>query len=124
MLVFHEALYFRLKLKASLLCPNQMRDAGIKIEDVPMQFDAAFSHSIKVNNILEIPLEMHGVISHIRTRLPTDEELENYWQGLLQSVAARVQHISAISPCPKPSAQLVSKEEEKEHLNEAKDEDK
>jgi hypothetical protein len=83
MLVFHEALYFGSKLKESLLCPDQMRDTGSKIEDVLMQFHAASSHSIKVNNALEIPLEMHGVISHIQTRLPTDEELESYRQGLL-----------------------------------------
>ena len=142
MLVFHEALYFGSKLKESLLCPNQMRDAGIKIEDVPMQYDAASSHSIKVNDVLEIPLEMHGVISHIQTRLPTEDELENYRQGLLQSVeltadvpwepysdkfaeqenvAARARHISAISPRPKPSAQLTSEEEEKEHSDEAED---
>jgi hypothetical protein len=37
----------------------------------------------KFNNVLEIPLEIHGVISHIRTQLPTNEELENYRQGLL-----------------------------------------
>jgi hypothetical protein len=59
---------------------NEM-DAGIKIEDVPMQYDSASSHSIKVNDVLEITLEMHGVISHIRTRLPTEDELENYRQG-------------------------------------------
>jgi hypothetical protein len=67
MLVFHRAHYFRSKLKELLLCPNQMRDAGIKIEDVPMQFDASSSHCIKVNDVLEIPLEMHGVILHIQT---------------------------------------------------------
>jgi hypothetical protein len=51
MLVFHEALYFGSKLKELLLCPNQMRDAGIKIKDVPMQFDAASSHSIKFKQV-------------------------------------------------------------------------
>jgi hypothetical protein len=39
-----------------------------------------------------------------------------------EHAAARVRHISAISPRPKPSAQLASKEEEKEHLDEAQDE--
>jgi hypothetical protein len=55
-----------------------------------MQFDAASSHSINVNTVLEIPLEMHGVISHIQTQLPTKDELENYRQGLLQSVELTV----------------------------------
>jgi hypothetical protein len=40
-----------------------------------------------------------------------------------ENVAAKVRHNSAISPSPKPSAQLASKEEEKEHLDEAEDED-
>jgi hypothetical protein len=30
MLVFHEALYFGSKLKESLLCPKQMRAAGVR----------------------------------------------------------------------------------------------
>jgi hypothetical protein len=137
MLVFHEALYFGSKVKESLLCPNQMRDAGIKIEDVPIQFDTSSSHSIKVDGTLEIPLEMHGIISYIKkTQLPTDEELDRYHEGLLQSVeltadtpwepyskkfaeqehAARTaRHVSAMRetrPCSEPSAS-----------NEAKDED-
>jgi hypothetical protein len=86
MLVFHAALYFGVQLQESLLCPNQMRAAGITIDDAPIQFDASSSHSIKVNGTLEIPLEMHGVISHLRTRLPTDEELALYRDGQFQSV--------------------------------------
>jgi hypothetical protein len=84
--VFHEALYFGAQLKESLLCPNQMRAAGIMIDDAPIQFDASSSHSIKVEGMLEIPLEMHGVISHLRTRLPTDDELALYRDGQFQSV--------------------------------------
>jgi hypothetical protein len=49
------------------------------IEDAPIQFDAssspALSIKVKKHMLVEIPLEMHGVISHIRTRLPTKEEL-------------------------------------------------
>jgi hypothetical protein len=85
-LVFHEALYFGNGLKESLLCPNQMQAAGIKIKDVPIQFDALSSHLIKVNGTLDIPLEMHGIISHLKTRLPTSEELELYWAGQFQSI--------------------------------------
>jgi hypothetical protein len=82
MLVLHTALYFGQQLsKESLQCPNQMRAAaGVMIEDAPMQFDASSSssHSIKVKGTLKkIPLEMHGVILHLRTsRLPTTEEIE------------------------------------------------
>lgn len=86
MLVIHEALYFGSKLKDSLLCPNQLRAAGVQVHEAPTQFDPSSSHSIVVKDTLEIPLEMHGVISFLNTRLPTDEEIENYRAGLLQSV--------------------------------------
>jgi hypothetical protein len=138
MLVFHEALYFGQQLKESLLCPNQMRAAGVTIEDAPIQVDASSSHSIKIRGTLEIPLEMHGVISHLRTRLPTNEEIELYREGQFQSVdltedtpwepyskefarredAARVARsilaIQVTSPRPKPSPRHASEEEEKE----------
>jgi hypothetical protein len=44
------------------------------------------SHSIKVKGMLEIPLEMHGAISHLRTRLPTNDEPVVYHDGQFQSV--------------------------------------
>ena len=86
MLVVHEALYFGNNLKESLLCPNQIRAAGNIVNDTPIQFDAASSHSIKVPNRVELPLEMRGVISFLSTRLPTESELESYRSGYLQFV--------------------------------------
>ena len=86
MLVIHEALYFGTKLQESLLCPNQLRAAGNIVCDVPTQFDNTSSHSITIPGTLEIPLEMHGVISYLDTRLPTEEELEQYRAGQFQSV--------------------------------------
>jgi hypothetical protein len=66
MLVIHEALYIGTKLQESLLCPNQLRAAGNIVRDVPMQFDNTSSHSIlTILGTLEIPLEMHGVISYL-----------------------------------------------------------
>ena len=41
---------------------------------------------ITVPGKLELPLEMHGVISHLRTCKPTVAEVERYQAGLLQSV--------------------------------------
>ena len=78
MLVIHEALFFGSKLKESLLCPNQLRAAGNIVQDAPRQFDASSSHSITVPGSVEIPLQMHGVISFLETRLPTMEEIEQY----------------------------------------------
>ena len=86
MLVIHEALYFRNKLKESLLCPNQLRVAGNVVQDVPIQFDASSSHLISVPGTLEIPLEMHRVISYLDTWLLMAEELEQYRAGHFQSV--------------------------------------
>ena len=65
-LVIHEALYFGTKLKDSLLCPNQLRAAGVQVKDAPIQFDAASPHSVSVPGKLDIPLEMHGVIFYKR----------------------------------------------------------
>ena len=45
-LVIHEALYFGSKLKELLLCPNQIRANGIRVEDTPAQFDSHLSHSL------------------------------------------------------------------------------
>jgi hypothetical protein len=86
MLVIHEALYFGERLKESLLCPNQVRAAGNLVRDAPMQFDASSSHSITIPGKLEIPLEMHGVISYVRTRKPTVKEIDQYQLGEFQSV--------------------------------------
>ena len=86
MLVIHEALYFGDRLKESLLCPNQLRAAGVLVQDTPIQFDSTSAHSLTIPGKLELPLEMHGVISHLRTRRPTADEVERYQAGLLQSV--------------------------------------
>ena len=67
LLIIHEALYFGSSLQESLLCPNQLRAHGIKVDDTPVQFDSNSSHSIIVSDQLEIPLDMHGVASSFRT---------------------------------------------------------
>ena len=85
-LIVHEALYFGDRLQGSLLCPNQLRAAGNLVHDVPTQFDSSSRHSIVVPNQLEMPIELHGVISHLRTRQPTNDEIQRYQAGLLQSV--------------------------------------
>lgn len=86
MLVIHEALYFGDQLKDSLLCPNQLRAAGNLVQDAPIQFDATSSHSITVPGQLELPLEMHGFISYLSTRKPTNDEIARYQAGSLHSV--------------------------------------
>jgi hypothetical protein len=75
-LLFPESLYFGDRLPHSLLCPNQMRAYGTKVEDVPRQYDINSAHSIQVHGI-SIPLDMDGVISYFESRKPTDDELDN-----------------------------------------------
>ena len=77
-LVINEALYFGDKMNHSLLCPNQLRANGIRVDDCPRQFDETSSHSIYVpEHDLTLPLELRGVISGVNTRLPTEAELED-----------------------------------------------
>jgi hypothetical protein len=85
-LIIHEALYFGDRLQGSLLCPNQLRAAGNQVHDVPTQFDSSSRHSIVVPTQLEMPMELHGVISHLLTRRPTNDEIQRYQAGLLQSL--------------------------------------
>lgn len=75
-LVINEALYFGDKMKHTLLCPNQLRANGVKVEDCPKQYDSTSTHSIRVPDAdLTIPLILRGVISGFNTRTPTHDEL-------------------------------------------------
>jgi hypothetical protein len=82
LLIINEALYFGKKLKVSLLCPNQLRNHGIQVNDTPKQFDKSSTHSIRTEKGQEIPLEMDGVISYLQTRKPTIEEIHGFNKGI------------------------------------------
>ena len=77
-LVINKAIYLGDKMEHTLLCPNQLRANGLRVNDCPKQFDPSSDHSIHVpeNDIL-IPLSMRGVISGFHTRVPTTSELED-----------------------------------------------
>ena len=80
-LLFGQALYFGDKMSASLLCPNQIRANGNKVQDVPCQYDTDSPHGItfiddETDEQLFIPLKMDGVISYLDSRQPTQAELE------------------------------------------------
>ena len=76
LLIINEALYFGDRMNHSLLCPNQLRDFGIRVHDVPTQYDPNSSHSIYIpDSDLELPLQMRGVFSYLETRKPFDDEL-------------------------------------------------
>jgi len=65
-LVLNEALYFGDRMNHSLICPNQLRDFGVIVNDVPTFYDPTSSHSIIVPTVdLELPLLMRGVFSYL-----------------------------------------------------------
>jgi hypothetical protein len=75
-LVINEALYFGDQMHHTLLCPNQLRANGLKVDDCPKQYDKSSTHSIMVpDSDLVIPLSMRGVISGFFTRRPTEDEV-------------------------------------------------
>ena len=80
-LIFNEAHYFGDRMKHSLLCPNQLRANGLTVHDGPRQYDPTSTHSIVVpESELTIPLALREVISRFVTRVPSDNELADfYW---------------------------------------------
>ena len=76
LLVINEAFYFGDRLGHSLLCPNQLRDFGVIVNDCPSIFDANSTHSIILpDQQIELPLLLRGTISYLETRKPTEDEL-------------------------------------------------
>ena len=77
-LVFNEALYFGERMAHTLLCPNQLRDYGVTVDDTPTQYNKSSTHSLYIpDSDLRIPLELDGIISGFTTRAPTPRELDN-----------------------------------------------
>ena len=79
-LVVHQALYLGEKQKHSLLCPNQLRKHGVRVDDCPRHLSLGMNskHSITVlQDDLEISLEMDGVISFFNSHQPTPREIED-----------------------------------------------
>ncbi len=107
LLVMHEVLIFGDRLPISLINPNQLRDYGVQVNDVPRQFDESSSHSIVVPrkddaHDLRIPLEMKGVISYFDCRKPTPDELQH---------CERLQ-VTSSNPWDPSSKDFAEKEEE------------
>jgi hypothetical protein len=66
LLLFHESLYFGDRIPCTLLCPNQLRNYGVVVEDTPRQYNRLSKHSIKTDEV-EIGLDMDGVISYFES---------------------------------------------------------
>jgi hypothetical protein len=95
LLVIHECIFFRDRLRNSLLCPNQMRAHGVIVNDVPTQFDATSTHSI-ITTDLTIPLDMLGVVSFFDTSLPQPGALDTLPWVTLTAPANWVDHASTL----------------------------
>ena len=71
-----------LDTKVNLLCPNQLRDFGIRVNDEPKHLvsdPTPYHHAITItdtddNSELIIPLDIRGVTPTFPTRKPTREE--------------------------------------------------
>ena len=76
LLRFNNSIYIK-DMKNALLCPNQARESGIIINDVPPHLDhtnqTTFS-IITANH--DLRLEQFGPTAFIQLRRPTDDELE------------------------------------------------
>ena len=86
LLYFHQALHLPQLKDKCLLNPNQMREAGIEVNDIPLKYlkpgdQNERSHSIIARDTemgeLRIPLDLIGVLSQFRTRKPTKEEIDS-----------------------------------------------
>ena len=74
LLVFHEAIYLGDDSPGTLLNPNQLRMAGVRVDDCPQQFDSRSSHSVH-HPELTIPLSLRGIFSGFASRRPTEEDI-------------------------------------------------
>jgi hypothetical protein len=75
-LVFNQFLFLRDRMNHSLICPNHLRDFGVKLFDIPKQFDPSSPHAI-ITDQVQIPLQLKRVIFGFITRKHTQEELED-----------------------------------------------
>ena len=76
LLIFHECIFLGPRIHNSLICPNQLRDFGLSVQDTPRRYDPNSLHGIHIPKAdLNILMSSDGVISYFDTRLPTDEEI-------------------------------------------------
>lgn len=75
----NQALDFTSTMEHSLLCTNQSRIHGVVVDDVPKSLDPynRSTHSIYFpDKEIRCPLLMHGPVSFLPVRYPTDEEMD------------------------------------------------
>ena len=73
-LIVHQALYLGKRHQGSLLCPNQMRQHGVRVDDCPVHLSMGMNstHSIILQeDDVTIPLQLDGTISYFNSHIPT-----------------------------------------------------
>ena len=104
-LIFHQVVFIE-DLEHNLLCPMQLRHAGLIINDRPKHCSpnpTREDHSIILPNDFNIPLDLIGVTSFFPTRQPTQDECQLLCQdgpsdvGLLSTLTSYVE-MTAASP--------------------------
>ncbi len=76
-LICNQAIYLGEDSDNCLLCPNQCRENGIIIHDVPRRFDPDSPFSIDIpSEELSLPLQQYGPTAYLRVRKPTREEID------------------------------------------------
>ena len=73
----NQCLDFTQSMEHSILCTNQARITGVKVNDVPRMIDHESSQSIEFpDDGIMLPLDMVGPVPYLAVRYPTDEDLE------------------------------------------------
>ena len=79
----NQCLDFTDGMENSLLCPNQARDNGVIVNDIPKFLDPSgkSTHSIYFPmEDINLPLDMNGLISYLPVRYPSDNDLDHCQQ--------------------------------------------
>ena len=79
----NQCLDFTDGMENSLLCPNQARDNGVIVNDIPKFLDPSgkSTHSIYFPmEDINLPLDMNGPISYLPVRYPSDNDLDHCQQ--------------------------------------------
>ena len=83
LLRFNHAIYIK-GMDNALLCPNQAREHGIIVDDIPLHLDhTGYSTFSVVASNISFPLIQNGPNAFLQLRRPTDEELENLYSEII-----------------------------------------
>ena len=108
LLRFNHAIYVK-NMDNALLCPNQAREHGIIVDDVPTRLDHNGSSTFSIiTPDLSCPLLSNGPTAYLLLRRPTTEELTNLYDNIIDITddsgwnpyndsQSKPQHISSFS---------------------------